>query len=139
MTADLGRRHIPAVPGAISATLLRPLALPSWNPLFRELIGRREPRVGERYELALTVGLRGSFAYRSLDPERIAMTWQVPGMREESVWTIQATPGGSLVSHRLERTGPVAIVMAGGIRGVADLRLERLARVADDGLARVRH
>ena len=130
MTTDQGRRHVPASPATIAETLLLPLALPAWNPLFSELTGSREPRIGDEYELALTIGLRGSFSYSSLDPERVGMTWQVPGMREESVWIIRAVPGGSLVSHNLERTGPLALIMGGGIRGVAHLRLERLAQVA---------
>ena len=130
MTMDQGRRHMTASPAAIADTLLRPLALPAWNPLFSELTGSREPRIGDEYELVLSVGLRGSFSYSSLDPERVGMTWQVPGMREESVWIIQAEADGCLVTHRLERTGPLAFVMGGGIRGVAHLRLERLARVA---------
>ena len=132
MTTDQGRRHMTASPATIAAPLLRPLGLPAWNPLFSKLIGRREPRIGDEYELVLSVGLRGSFSYSSLDPEAIGITWQVPGMREESVWIIRAVPGGSLVSHRLDRTGPLAHLMGGGIRGVAHLRLERLARVARD-------
>lgn len=130
MTVDRGRRRIPAPPQAIAAQLRRPLDLPGWNPLFASLTGGPDPTVGARYELSLRLGLRGSFAYSALDDDRIGMTWEVPGMREHCTWAIAAAPdGGSIVTHVVERSGPLAAVLSGATRGIADLRLDRLATV----------
>lgn len=139
MTTDEGQRHVPAAPHSIAETLLDPLGLPGWNPLFRELRGRREPRVGEVYELVLSIGLRGSFSYTSQEANRVGMTWHVPGLREESSWTLRGVAGGTVVTHRLERTGSFAALIGHGIRGVADLRLERLAATLDGAGASTDH
>lgn len=130
MTIDRGRRLIPVPPQAIAAQLRRPLDLPGWNPLFASLTGVPDATVGTRYELTLRLGLHGTFAYSALDDDRIGMTWEVPGMREDCTWTIMAAPdGGSIVTHVVERSGPLAAVLSGATRGIADLRLDRLATV----------
>lgn len=130
MTVDRGRRGIPAPPQAIAVQLRRPLDLPGWNPLFASLTGRPDPTVGTRYELTLRLGLRGSFAYSALDDDRIGMTWEVPGLREDCTWGIVAAPdGGSVVTHVVERSGPLAAVLSGATHGIANLRLDRLAAI----------
>ena len=130
MTVDRGRRRIAAPPQTIAVQLRRPLDLPGWNPLFASLTGGPDPTVGTRYELTLRLGLRGTFAYSALDDDRIGMTWEVPGMREDCTWTIAEAPdGGSSVTHVVERSGPLAAVLSGATRGIADLRLDRLATI----------
>lgn len=131
MTVDRGERLLPLPAATITATLLRPIDLPGWNPLFTRLIGDPVPRVGGRYELMLRFGMRGTFAYTEVGPDRIGMTWQVPGLHEDCEWTVRSGAGGTVVTHRLERSGPLSAALGGAIRGVADLRLDRLARVND--------
>jgi hypothetical protein len=59
-----------------------------------------------------------------IEPDRIEITWQVPGFREVGTWTIAAD---GQVTHTFEQTGPLATVLRPAYRNIATIRLARLA------------
>jgi hypothetical protein len=122
---------IQATSAEIRHTLLSPLALPEWNEAFLSIEGPAEPSTGERYSLRVRPGWSGWLGYTAIEADRIELTWQVPGFHETGSWTI--VPGGqsTLVRHSFEHAGPLAAVLRHAYRGVAAIRLQRLARVAE--------
>jgi hypothetical protein len=112
--------------GSPATALLAPLDLPSWNEAFLSIEGPKTPVVGQRYRLRVRPGLSGWLEYTSISPERIEMTWQVPGFREQGVWLIDR----DMVTHSFEHTGALAAVLRSAYRGIAAVRLERLAAVS---------
>lgn len=121
-----GARVLAAAPGVVGGLLLRPLALPEWNPAFTAIGGSATATVGERHPLSATGGLRGEFRYTEISPTRIGMAWEVPGMRETCTWTLEAVPGGTRVTHDVERHGPLAFALRGALARLPGLRLDRL-------------
>ena len=59
-----------------------------------------------------------------VEPDRIEITWQVPGFREVGTWTIGPD---RQVTHTFEQSGPLATVLRPAYRNVATIRLARLA------------
>jgi hypothetical protein len=114
---------IPATPAAIRALLLDPLALPLWNEAFVSINGPGTPVVGQTYALRVRPGLSGQLEYTAIEAERIEISWKVPGFRETGLWTI----GPDLVHHSFTQSGPLAAVLRPAYRGIAAVRLERLA------------
>jgi len=116
--------------GSPATALLAPLDLPSWNEAFLSIEGPKTPTVGQRYRLRVRPGLSGWLEYTSISSERIEMTWQVPGFREQGVWLIDQDQ----VTHSFAHTGPLAAVLRSAYRGIATVRLERLrARLVEVG------
>jgi hypothetical protein len=111
---------IPASPAAIRHVLLDALALPEWNEAFLAIEG---PQDGNHYALRVRPGLTGELQYTVIEPDRIEITWQVPGFREVGTWTVTAD---SQVTHTFEQTGPLATVLRPAYRNVATIRLARL-------------
>lgn len=58
------------------------------------------------------------------------MAWEVPGMQEHCVWTLDPEPGGIRVTHEVSRSGPLAVVLHSALAGLPALRLDRLDQVA---------
>ncbi|TCC57990.1 hypothetical protein E0H73_26950 [Kribbella pittospori] len=114
---------IPADRSAIRAVLLDVLALPAWNEAFVSLSGPSVPAVGTPYALQVRPGLSGRLQYAAIEPNRIEIHWHVPGFRETGVWTI----GPDLVTHTFIQSGPLAAVLKPAYRGIAQVRLDRLA------------
>lgn len=114
---------IPASHAAIRHVLLDALALPEWNEAFLSIDGPDEANVGTRYALRVRPGLTGELQYTVIEPDRIEITWQVPGFREVGIWTVTAD---SQVTHTFEQTGPLATVLRPAYRNVATIRLARL-------------
>jgi hypothetical protein len=114
---------IPAGPAAIRHVLLDALALPEWNEAFLGIDGPTDPTAGTRYALRVRPGLTGELQYTVIEPDRIEITWQVPGFREVGTWTITAD---SRVTHTFEQTGPLATVLRPAYRNIATIRLARL-------------
>jgi hypothetical protein len=108
--------------GSPADVLLDPLALPLWNEAFLSVDGPKTPEVGLRYKLRVRPGLNGWLEYTAIAPDRIEMTWQVPGFRERGVWLLE----DGLVTHSFEHAGPLAAVLRSAYRGIAAVRLERL-------------
>jgi hypothetical protein len=120
--------HIPADPAAIRHTLLDALALPEWNEAFLAIDGPDEPTVGVRYALRVRPGMSGHLEYTAIEPDRIEISWQVPGFHETGSWILGPD---HLVTHSFEQSGPLAAVLRPAYRGIAAVRLDRLAnRVA---------
>jgi hypothetical protein len=115
---------IPAGQAAIRHVLLDALALPEWNEAFLSIDGPTEATVGARYALRVRPGLTGELQYAVIEPDRIEITWQVPGFREVGTWTMTAD---SQVTHTFEQTGPLATVLRPAYRNIATIRLARLA------------
>jgi hypothetical protein len=122
---------IPAAPADVRRLLLDPLALPSWNPAFQSIDGPTRPAAGTRYAIRVRPGLTGSLEYTRIGHDRIDIAWHVPGFHETGSWTIEPSGGGTLAHHRFQHTGPLASALRHAYRGVAALRLERLARAVD--------
>jgi Polyketide cyclase / dehydrase and lipid transport len=116
---------IPATPTAIRAVLLDPLALPLWNEAFLAIDGPSRPLVGRPYALRVRPGLSGHLEYTAIESDRIEITWQIPGFHEIGTWTI--TDSGEVL-HTFTHTGPLAAVLRPAYRGIASVRLDRLAR-----------
>lgn len=114
------------ITGSPADVLLDPLALPSWNEAFLSIDGPEKPVVGQRYRLRVRPGLTGWLEYTTISPERIDITWQVPGFREDGVWLIDQ----GLVTLSFEHKGALAAVLRSAYRGIAAVRLERLAAVS---------
>ncbi|TCO19270.1 polyketide cyclase/dehydrase/lipid transport protein [Kribbella steppae] len=115
---------IPAAADTVRAVLLDPLALPLWNEAFLAIDGPRVPAAGQAYVLRARPGMNGSLEYTAIEPDRVEMSWRVPGFHEVGSWTI-ATTGD--VTHAFEHTGPLAAVLRRSYRGIAAVRLDRLA------------
>ena len=114
---------IPASPAAIRHVLLDALALPEWNEAFLGIDGPTDANAGTRSALRVRPGLTGELQYTVIEPDRIEITWQVPGFREVGTWTITAD---SQVTHTFEQTGPLATVLRPAYRNIATIRLARL-------------
>lgn len=115
---------IPGHPTAIRHVLLDALALPEWNEAFLAIDGPVEADLGTRYALRVRHGFAGELQYTVVEPDRIEITWQVPGFREVGTWTISPD---SQVTHTFEQSGPLATVLRPAYRNVATIRLARLA------------
>ncbi|TDW18601.1 SRPBCC family protein [Kribbella kalugense] len=115
---------IHAGPAAIRHVLLDALALPEWNEAFLDIDGPAEADLGTGYALRVRPGFAGELQYTVVEPDRIEITWQVPGFREVGTWTIAAD---SRVTHTFEQSGPLATVLRPAYRNIATIRLARLA------------
>jgi hypothetical protein len=116
----------------VRAVLLEPLRLPGWNPAFRRVTGPAQVIVDQRYSISVRPGLSGHFSYRSIERDRIDTRWDVRGFTETASWRVGQHGNRTEVIHGFEHTGPLAAVLSPAYRGVAELRLRRLAqRVAD--------
>lgn len=131
MSAQHATSVIRATPTEVRRLLLDPLALPSWNPAFRSIDGPPNPAPGTRYAIRVRPSLTGSLEYTRIGRDRIDMTWDVPGFHETGSWTIERDDAGTLVQHRFEHTGPLASALRRAYRGVAPLRLQRLAHAIE--------
>lgn len=110
------------ISGSPAKVLLDPLALPQWNEAFLSIDGPRTPEVGQRYKLRVKPGLTGWLEYTAITEQRIEVTWQIPGFREQGVWLLD----DDTVTHSFEHAGPLAAVLRNAYRGIAAVRLERL-------------
>jgi hypothetical protein len=115
---------IPAAADTVRAVLLDPLALPLWNEAFLAIDGPRVPTAGQPYVLRVRPGMNGSLEYTAIEPDRVEMSWRVTGFHEVGNWTIAANGD---VTHTFEHTGPLAAVLRRSYRGIAAVRLDRLA------------
>jgi hypothetical protein len=131
VTVERATRTVRADSARIRELLSRPLELPDWNPAFIDIAGRPTAGEHETYELVARGGLRGTFRYTAILDDRVDMRWEVPGLRETSTWILSPVPGGTQVVHEFEQNGPLAFALRRATRGVATLRLARLADVVE--------
>ncbi|ADB29526.1 hypothetical protein Kfla_0402 [Kribbella flavida DSM 17836] len=116
--------QIPASPDAIRHALLDALSLPEWNEAFLSIDGPARPTVGTPYALRVRPGFTGTLVYTVIEPDRVEMEWDVPGFHETGSWTLGPT---GRVTHAFAQTGPLATVLRPAYRGIAAVRLDRLA------------
>jgi uncharacterized protein YndB with AHSA1/START domain len=127
---SIGSRIIAAPAELVRGILLRPLALPEWNPAFLAIAGSADAAIGHVHSLTVAGGLRGEFRYTAIEPDRVDMMWNVPGMLERCSWVLEPERRGTRVSHEVRRTGPLAIVLRSQTQTLPRLRLNRLSDVA---------
>jgi uncharacterized protein YndB with AHSA1/START domain len=123
---EQAERLVAASPRQVRAVLLDPLRLPDWNPAFTSIAGPQDADTRHEYRITAR-GLPGSFAYEAIEPLTIRMTWRVPGFAEFSTWSMTPTGPSTSVRHTFVHSGPLASLLRRAYRGVADLRLDRLA------------
>jgi hypothetical protein len=128
MTTQHSETTIAAPAADVRRILLTPLELADWNPAFSSISGPAVPEVGTTYAIRVRPGLDGTLAYAGITPERIDIDWQVPGLHEQGTWTLTQTGDATVVQHGFTHSGPLSVLLRNAFRGVADLRLERLAQ-----------
>lgn len=130
MTIERATRTVRADAADVRDVLSRPLEVPDWNPAFTSISGPAVAVEHHPYELVAR-GLRGSFRYTAILEHRVDMEWEVPGLHETGTWLLEPVPGGTQVVHEFEQEGPLAFALRRAMRGVATLRLARLADVVE--------
>lgn len=134
MNEQIGRRTVAAPPAQVREVLLDAAAVPEWNPAIRSLTGPDRAQVGESYPVVVRGGLRGQATWTRIEAGRVDVRIAVPGLTEDGWWQLTPQPGGTLVVHGFSHRGPLAAVLSRAFRGVAELRLARLAgRVSRSG------
>jgi hypothetical protein len=83
--------------------------------------------LGVRYPVIVRPGLSGEFWYGAITGNHIETRWEVPAMAEVGTWDLHEHGGLTLVTHAFVHTGPLAKLLSGAFRGVAEMRLARLA------------
>ncbi|MGI8334795.1 SRPBCC family protein [Actinomadura scrupuli] len=134
MTSQEATRFIDVPPADVRRALLDPRALPDWNPAFHSLDGPAGAATGIRYPITARGGLSGHWEYTLITDHRVDAVWQVPGLRETGTWLLDERDGGTVVTHGFQHQGRLARLLRNAYRGVAELRLDRLAqRMAQQG------
>lgn len=128
MTSQEATRLVNAPPSTVRRALLDTRALPDWNPAFHSIDGPAGAAVGVRYPITVRGGLRGHWEYTLITDHRVEAAWQVPGFGETGVWRLEKRPTGTMVTHSFEHRGGLARILSNAYRGVAELRLDRLAQ-----------
>lgn len=115
----------------VSNVLLQVAQLAQWNPGFQSIAGNPTAHIGEPHPIRVRGGLPGQFQYDLISPERIESSWQVPGLRETSLWQLHvAADQSTAVTHDFAQSGPLATLLRPSAVRVARRRLVRLkARV----------
>lgn len=125
---------IPVPPLIVRAILLEPAALPQWNPGFRSVGGLERARLGFRYPIAVRGGLTGFLEYAAIGDRRVEIGWHVAGLTETGSWALAQEGNQTRVRHRVERSGPLTVLMR---TGTADLAGQRLRRLREHAVARL--
>ncbi len=133
MNEQIASTYIHESPSRVRAILRQPLAFPDWNPAFLAIQGPAEAIVGQVYAIRARPGLAGTFQYTQLDDDLIGISWQVPGLHETGSWRLRAEGAGTLVTHEFSHEGALARALRGAFRGVAELRVDRLAQRSRSG------
>ncbi|MGH8826159.1 MAG: SRPBCC family protein [Jiangellaceae bacterium] len=128
MSGEHAEVVIPATPDEVRGVLLDPLALPAWNPAFYTVSGPTQAAIGVQYRIRVRPGLTGVAEYTTITPNRIGLAWNVPGFREVGSWTFEPRGAGTFARHEFQQSGPLATALRPAHRGVAGLRMERLAQ-----------
>jgi hypothetical protein len=128
MSTEHATLPVPATAVDVHRILLDPRALPDWNPAFNAVVGPPTPQPGVSYAIRVRPGLTGTLEYTTITPHLVEITWQVPGFREIGSWTVEQQGASTVVSHEFRHSGPLASALRRNYRGVAALRLQRLAQ-----------
>ena len=137
----MSRQHsgvvtIAAPLAVVRQVLLSPLQFPDWNPAFRSLTGPQHATLGITYALTVRPALSGHFSYAAIGDTHIETRWDVPGLAEHGTWDLIARDRATIVTHQFRHSGRLATLLEHAFRGVADLRLSRLADRAAASVSR---
>lgn len=121
-------RRIQAPLGRVHTVLTTPAALPDWNPAIHTLTGQGPAEIGRRYPISARGGLSGHLAYAEIEPDRIHTRITVQGLQEDGYWKLVSDGSSTVVEHGFRHRGPLARLLTAAFRGVADMRLDRLAQ-----------
>lgn len=127
MTTQQSTMTMTASADEIRRVLLTPLELADWNPAFTSIAGPPTAEAGTPYPIRVRPGFNGTLTYTAITPDRIDVDWQVPGLREQGTWTLTDAGATTVVQHSFTQSGPLSVALRNAFRGVADLRLQRLA------------
>ncbi|MER6593573.1 SRPBCC family protein [Micromonospora purpureochromogenes] len=127
-TNERATRLVDAPPSQVRLLLIDARAIPGWNPAIRAIDGPAEAPTGVQYAIKVRGGLSGTWEYTRIDERHIDVTWRVPGFLETGTWLLGPHGGGTMVTHQFQHQGPLAHMLSNAFRGVAELRLDRLAQ-----------
>jgi hypothetical protein len=127
MNEQTAARLVPAPLHRVRRVLLEPLGLPEWNPAIVSLTGPAQAQTGTRYPIVAKGGLRGFWTYPAIGEHRILTQFKVNGLEESGWWTLEPRGDDTMVEHGFSHRGALALLLSAAFRGVADLRLDRLA------------
>ncbi len=123
-------REVAASPERIARIVCDAARLPEWNPALVEVEASGRALERRRYRMRAIRGLRGHLVYTLISPERIEMTMQVQGLREEGSWLLEPLGDRTRVEHGFSHTGLLGRLLSPAFQDVAELRLDRLAERA---------
>lgn len=124
-------RTVNAPIAALRDILLAAPKLPEWNPAFVRLTGASYAAEGSAYELETIRGLRGILTYTHVQERIIEFSWNIPMLTETGIWNlIEDGRGCTMVTHTVQRGGPLALVLAHTLQTLPRLRLDRLVERA---------
>ena len=130
-THATGTAVIDAPLTTIRDTLLAAPELPEWNPAFRCVTGPARATLDAAYELEAIRGMRGTLTYPEIQEHRIVLSWHVPMLSEHGAWELEERgPGCTVVTHTVQRQGPLAIMLGPTLATLPTLRLDRLVERA---------
>lgn len=130
MNEQHATRRIASPAGKLHAILTRPAALPDWNPAVHSLAGNGQAQTGQRYRITARGGLSGYLDYPAIRADRVEIHIKVHGLEEHGFWQLSPQGAATLVEHGFHHLGPLAMLLSAAYRGVAELRLDRLAERA---------
>jgi hypothetical protein len=136
MMTDTATAAIRASTREISAILLDATAMADWNPALLSVGGPPGPaEVGLLYPVVLRPGFHGHMVYRTVEAGRIDIDYRFPVLGlEQGTWRLESRGGSesaTRVVHTFTHPGFVGKLTAGIFRGVAELRVARLAERAE--------
>lgn len=127
-THATGTAVIDAPLTTVRDALLAAPELPEWNPAFRLVTGPSRATRDAAYELEAIRGMRGTLTYPEIQEHQIVLAWRVPMLSEQGVWELEEHgPGRTVVTHTVQRHGPLAIMLGHTLATLPTLRLDRLA------------
>ncbi|WP_200207716.1 SRPBCC family protein [Micromonospora coerulea] len=131
MSTQQATRIIDETSARVREILLDAARLPDWNSAFLSIEDPGGTAADREFAIVVRPGLRGTWRYTVIEDERIDTAWKVPGFAETGTWQLRPhSTGRTLVTHGFEHRGPLARVLANAYRGVAEVRLDRLAQRA---------
>lgn len=120
---------IPAPIDEVRSVLTDIEHLASWNPAFTPIDAEGAAVQGKDYPLRTVQGFRGTLRYPEISDDTVTIEWSVPGLTDIGTWLLRADGQATVVEHRVSRSGPLAMVIAGALSSLPSLRLERISAV----------
>lgn len=99
--------------------------LPAWNPAISSVEASDCTGV---FLISVRGLLKGTLTYAQPNPRTINMSMSLPGLTEESTFTLSPQPGGTRVTHTISQWGLLAAII--GRTEVSLVPAKRLARLA---------